>query len=244
MLELINETPLWEHLKETEKPIVLYGMGDGADMIISVMEEKGIPFSDIFASDEFVRGHCFHGKKVLKLSEVKEKYDDFIILMTFAVHDRPTLERIKKLSEEYEFYSPCVSIIGKEYFTPEFLREHNDEFRKAYELLADDYSKKTYLDVLHYKLSGKVQYLFDCEYEKEKLYEDILSFSESETILDLGAYNGDTIREFLSVTNGRYKKIIAFEPDGKNFKKLQRKCENLSDIDFFNVGAWVKEETS
>ena len=243
MLELINETPLWEHLKETEKPIVLYGMGDGADMIISIMDEMGIHYSDIFASDEFVRGHFFHGKKVLKLSEVEEKYEDFIILMTFAVHDRPTLDKIKMLSESYEFYSPCVSIIGKEYFTPEFLREHNDEFRKAYELMADEKSKETYLDVLRYKLSGKVKYLFSCESEKEKLYEDLLHLSDDEIILDLGAYDGDTIREFLGVTDGKYKKIIAFEPDSKNFRKLQRKCENLSEIDFYNNGAWNTEET-
>lgn len=243
MLELINETPLWDYLKDAEKPIVLYGMGDGADMIISILEEKGIEYKDIFASDEFVRGHFFHGKKVLKLSEVKDKYEDFIILMTFAVHDRPTLEKIKRMSEEYEFYSPCVSIIGREYFTEEFLNEHREEFEKAYELLSDEESKKSYLNVLRYKLSGKVKYLFECEYEKEKLYEDILHLTENEIILDLGAYDGDTIREFLNVTGGKYEKIIAFEPDAKNFKKLERKTENLSNITLLNVGAWDKEET-
>lgn len=243
MLELLNETPLWDHLSETKKPIVLYGMGDGADMIIDILEEKGIPYSDIFASDEFVRGHFFHGKRVLKLSEVEEKYNDFIILMTFAVHDRPTLDRIKLMSEKYEFYSPCVSIIGKEYFTADFLKEHEEEFRKVYELLADRKSKETYLDVLRYKLSGKIKYLFDCEDEKENLYRDILHLTKDEVILDLGAYDGDTIREFLSVTDGEYEKIIAFEPDAKNFKKLIKKTENLEKIDRYNLGAWDKEET-
>lgn len=243
MLELINETPLWEYLQNTEKPIMLYGMGDGADMIISILEEKGIAYSEIFASDEFVRGHYFHGRKVLKLSEIEEKYDDFIILMTFAVHDRPTLDKIRSMSEKHEFYSPCVSIIGREFFTKEFLIEHEEEFNKAYSLLADEKSKETYLDVLRYKLSGKVEYLFNCEYEKERLYEEIFPLSENEVILDLGAYDGDTIREFLSVTNGKYKKIIAFEPDSKNFRKLMRKTENLADIDRMNVGAWDKEET-
>lgn len=243
MLELLNETPLWDYLSKTGKPIILYGMGDGADMIINILEEKGITYSDIFASDEFVRGHFFHGKKVLKLSEVEEKYDDFIILMTFAVHDRPTLDKIRAMSEKHEFYSPCVSIIGREYFTEEFLKEHENKFRKAYNLLADEESKKAYLDVLRYKLSGKVSYLFNCEYEKEKLYEDILLLSKNEVILDLGAYDGDTIREFLAVTDGEYEKIIAFEPDAKNYKKLMKKTENLSRIDRFNVGAWNKEET-
>ncbi len=243
MLSLINETPLWEHLKSTKKPIVLYGMGDGADMIINILEKMNIEFKEIFASDEFVRGHFFHGKKVLKLSEVKERYEDFIILVTFAVHDRPMLDRIKALSEEFELYSPCVSVIGKEYFTPQFISENADRLAEAYELLADDYSKKSFIDVLNYKLSGKVKYLYSCEYEKERLYKDILPLSETETIVDLGAYDGDTIREFLKVTDDRYKKIFAFEPDAKNFRKLQNKCSELCNIEFHNMGAWDKKET-
>lgn len=242
MIELINETPLWDYLKKATKPIVLYGMGDGADMIIGIMEKFGIPYEDIFASDEFVRGHYFHGKKVLKFSEVKEKYEDFIILMTFAVHDEPTLNKLKGMGEEYELYSPCVSIISGEYFTREYLINNSENFQKAFNLLADEKSKESYLNVLRYKLSGKIKYLFDCQEEKEKVYEDILKLNDDEIILDLGAYDGDTIREFLTVTGGKYKKIIAFEPDAKNFKKLERKTAELTRIDRYNLGAWDKEE--
>ena len=31
---------LWSYLSETTKPIVLYGMGDGADKILDVCEQK------------------------------------------------------------------------------------------------------------------------------------------------------------------------------------------------------------
>ena len=73
MLEHIKDIPLWDYLKNTDKPIVLYGMGNGADMIIEVLESLSLTFSDVFASDGFVRGHSFHGKKVLTYSEIKEK---------------------------------------------------------------------------------------------------------------------------------------------------------------------------
>jgi hypothetical protein len=45
---------LWQHLSESKKPVVLYGMGDGAEKIIDVLNEKGISLSGIFASDGFV----------------------------------------------------------------------------------------------------------------------------------------------------------------------------------------------
>ena len=39
-------TDLWQYLKNAEKPIVLYGTGDGADKILNVMAEKGIKASE------------------------------------------------------------------------------------------------------------------------------------------------------------------------------------------------------
>ena len=243
MTERLECVCLWDYLKKSDKPIVLYGMGNGADMIIDVLSDNGLTFSDVFASDGFVRGHFFHGKKVLTFSEIKEKYSDFIILLTFAIHDAPTLNYIKELSENYELYSPTVPIARKGLFTLGYIKENEDHFDKAYNMLYDEKSKEDFLSVLNFKITGKVKYLFECEYEKSRLYEDILHLSDSETIVDLGAYDGDTIREFTAVTNGKYKKIIAFEPDEKNFRKLQRKTEGMENLEVHNLGAWDKKET-
>ena len=243
MLNILNVPYLWKQLKSTDKPILLYGMGNGADMIIKVMENYGITYEDTFASDGFVRGHSFHGKRVLSFSEAKEKYGDFVIIVTFAVHDDKTMNFISELSDNYELYVPTVSVVDGSPFTLEFFKENEDNFRKAYEMLCDEKSKEDYLDILRFKLSGDVKYLIKTHSEKMKLYEDVLPLSEDETIIDLGAYDGDTIREFLSVTDGKYKKIIALEPDEKNFRKLERKTEELCNLTRLNIGAWDKEET-
>ncbi len=243
MIENIKDIPLWDYLKTADKPIILYGMGNGADMIIDVLDSLNLKYEDIFASDEFVRGHYFHGKKVLKYSEVKEKYGEFITLMTFAVHDKNTLEKVRQMSLEGEFYCPTVPIAGKGLFTYDYVKEHNTDFDKAYSILCDNKSKSDYLDVINFKVSGKPEFLFNSMYEKEMLYKDIIHLSDDEVIVDLGAYDGDTIREFLAVTKNKYKKIIAFEPDGKNFRKLLRKTEELDNIERYNLGAWNQKET-
>ena len=66
---------LWTYLSETEKKIVMYGMGNGADKIISICERYGIEICDFFASDGFVRGHTFHGKRVLSLPNGIERIE-------------------------------------------------------------------------------------------------------------------------------------------------------------------------
>lgn len=243
MLSKLNVTPLLEKLKNTDKPILLYGMGNGADMIIKVLEGYGITYQDTFASDGFVRGHSFHGKRVLSFSEAKEKYTDFVIIVTFAVHDDPTMNFISELSDKFELYAPTVSVVDGGPFTLEFFKENEENFRKAFNMLCNEKSKSDYLDILRFKLSGDVKYLLKTHSEKMNLYNDVLPLSDNESIIDLGAYDGDTIREFLSVTDGKYKKIIALEPDEKNFRKLERKTEGLQNLTRLNIGAWDKEET-
>ena len=243
MFDLLNVTPLWQNLQKTRKPILLYGMGNGADMIIKILESYSISYSDTFASDGFVRGHSFHGKRVLSFSEAKEKYGDFVIIVTFAVHDEPTMNFISQLSDSFELYAPTVSVVDGSPFDLDFFKENEDNFRKAYEMLSDEKSKSDYLDILRFKLSGDVKHLIKTHSEKMKLYDEVLPLSDNETIMDLGAYDGDTVREFLTVTNGKYNKIFALEPDEKNFRKLERKTEGLENLIRLNIGAWDKKET-
>ncbi len=243
MLKKLDVKPLWQNLAQANKPILLYGMGNGADMIIKVMESYGITYEDTFASDGFVRGHSFHGKRVLSFSEAKEKYSDFIIVVTFAVHDDKTMTFIAELSEQFELYAPTVSVVDGGPFTYEFFKENEDNFKRAYEMLSDEKSKVDFLNILRFKLSGDVKHLIKAHSEKMKLYEDVFPLSDNESIVDLGAYDGDTIREFLTVTDGKYKNIIALEPDEKNFRKLERKTEGLDNLTRMNMGAWDKEET-
>ena len=79
---------LWESLRSCQKPVLLYGMGNGADKIIATCERKGIDICDCFASDGFVRGQLFHGRRVLSFSEAKDKYRDaaFVWLLFAGCH--------------------------------------------------------------------------------------------------------------------------------------------------------------
>ena len=55
MENILSGKTLWERLQSESRPIVLYGMGDGAEKIFSVCKERGIPVSGVMASDAFVR---------------------------------------------------------------------------------------------------------------------------------------------------------------------------------------------
>ena len=77
------EKELWNYLKTATKPIVLYGMGNGADKIINVLTKYGIQISGVFASDGFVRDKYFHNFKISSYRELKEKFGDIYLLLYF-----------------------------------------------------------------------------------------------------------------------------------------------------------------
>ncbi len=147
------------------------------------------------------------------------------------------------MSRKHPFYSLTVPVAGEGLFTREFVEKNEEKFDKVYSMLADEKSRETFINLINFKISGKLDYLLPSFSEKSEVYENILNLTEEETIVDAGAYNGDTVEEFLSFTGGRAKKIFVLEPDRKNFAKLVRNTENLPFVDPMNVAAY-KETTS
>ena len=228
---------LWSYLAQTDKPIVMYGMGNGADKILSVLEGYNVKVADFFASDGFVRGHSFHGKRVLSFSEIKEKYDSFIILLSFGSSLPEVLKVIYDMSEQYEMYAPDVPVAGKQLFTYDFYLNNYEKIKSAEKLLADEKSVSIYNDVIAYKLSGRIDYLRSSFVSPDDVFKNILDPASYRTYVDLGAYNGDTVRQLLSY-GATPEKIVAFEPDRKNFKKLALYAEGMDGLELYNAAAW------
>lgn len=225
---------IWNKLQRSDKPIVLYGMGDGADKILHVFERYNIKVSAIFASDEFVRGHSFRGFRVMKLTDVREIYDDFIIVVAFATELPDVICRIRTLAEQFELYIPDVPVVGDEIFNEEFYQINFKRIQNARDLLYDAESKDVYDNIINYKLTGELRYLT----ATENLNHNILNSLQYTSYADLGAYNGDTVRKMLD-SAPNLKQIYAFEPDSRNFNKLT----TIPNIHAYNLAAWSEQTT-
>ena len=236
---------LWEYLEETEKTIVLYGMGNGADKILAVLSESGIPVGGVFASDGFARGNLFHGMPVRTWSDVKAEFgsENVIILLSFGTSRPEVLENIVCIRSEAELYAPDVPVFGDTLFTRAFYEEHLAEFTAARALLSDEESRRIFDNVLSYKLSGDIGYLFDAQSDENEIWENILHPENIRFAADLGAYNGDTVRQLLE--KGSLDTVWAMEPDARNYKKLEAYAENETRARVIpvNAGVWNEETT-
>ncbi len=219
----IDEKSSWEKIKESGKPVVIYGMGNGADKVIDEFNRLEIPILGVTASDDFVRGQIFRGFKVKKLSEFD---GEFIIAVGFATCIPEVMTHIYSLSEKYRVIVPCVPVFGDEIFNREFVEKNADKINAAHSLFEDE-SKRIFEGCVNYMFGGELDVLASVTTDKDEVFNNILKLGSDESYLDLGAYRGDTVEEFLHYCGGKYESITALEPDRRTFRKL---CDYLENI--------------
>lgn len=212
---------MWNRLKQATKPILLYGMGDGADKILRQCRLHQIPVTGVFASDGFARHNQYQGYTVISYSEAKARHGDMIVLVSFGSHRPEVMALIEQVEQEQELYMPDVPVAGEAVFDISFARAHRQELEQVYHMLADEQSRHTFECVVRYKLTGQPAFLRQCQHPAAELY-TLLQLGPREHYVDLGAYRGDTLAEFLQHTGGQYASILAVEPEPGSFKKLQQ----------------------
>ena len=235
---------LWEYLKSTKKHIVMYGMGNGADKILAVANAKGIIIEDFFASDGFVRGHSFHGKRVLSYSEAKQKYgaDDMIVLLSFATSLPDVMQTVLRVASECELYAPDVPVFGDTLFDAAFYAAHKADFDAARALLADAESVRVFDHIIRYKLTGDLKFLLEIENDPDESFGQVLPCKDFRVAVDLGAYNGDSARA-LAPYAPNLQTLYALEPDARNYRKLCAYAETVEEFKLLPLqcAAWNED---
>lgn len=97
---------------------------------------------------------------------------------------------------------------------PHKLYDDGDAVREAYARLHDERSRGEFLLQLSYLLSMMDTVDLPRGGVEESYFpRDLVELSAREVFVDCGAYDGDTIESFLTASSGRFRTIVAFEPD-------------------------------
>ena len=217
---------VYDTIAAAECPVVIYGMGNGAEKLLARFSRRKISVAGFFASDDFVRGQSFHGYPVRTYGETCRLYREFLPVLAFASNREEVLSRLLEIDRATPLLVPDLPVAGEEDFTPDFYRCHYGEIRRAYDLFADEASRRVYTSVLWYKLTGRLAPLLRYTCEKEEIY-NLLKNKSVKCEIDVGAYRGDTVRESIRYLPGT-EVIYAVEPDPKNYRKLELAAKEFS----------------
>ena len=233
---------IWERLHFADRPVIIYGTGNGADKVLNEMAKKSISPVGIMASDGFVRGQSFRGYTVKSLSEHLKEFSDPIIIIAFGSQRSDVIDNILEIAGKHTVLCADVPVYGDNIFDAEFCDGHYTELEKLRGILADDHSRRVLDGVLDFRLHGELPSLTGIFSDKDEAFENILRLGDNESYLDLGAYRGDTIEEFLRYTCGKYSHITALEPDVKTYRKLCEYAGSFQRTQLFNMGIWSQDD--
>jgi FkbM family methyltransferase len=96
-----------------------------------------------------------------------------------------------------------------------------DRVRAGFEVWHDDRSRAEYLAQVRWRLHLDFDNLPPPVAQRIYFPDDLVRLSADEVFVDCGAYDGDTIRDFIAHSAGRFRRIHAFEADPRNLGRLE-----------------------
>ena len=169
----------------------------------------------------------------LKLFSEKEIYEHIIEKLKMVPVD--TQESISKFLDNFSFWG-SFHPIENDFSTLErlskFLKENSEKFEKMYQSLEDYRSKKIFYAILNnwynYDFINLEQVMEKCFSHYFDL--DIIPSCQEEVFVDLGAFNGDTVEDFIKIYGDNYKKIYAYEMTEQSMRELKERVKNYPRI--------------
>ena len=111
-------------------------------------------------------------------------------------------------------------------YAKKYFGEHQKELAETAALFADDASREVYYSAIAYRKSHNPTDAPVYTNHDQYFAKDLISLSDTDIFVDCGAYDGDTMREFIKVSNVNYKSIVCFEPVEEYHKRLEKRGKN------------------
>lgn len=243
------------YIQFINRNIVIWGTGVYGKFIFSLLKDFGLEsnvrsFCDSFHNDSQNDFVC--AKPVYSPSKNVELYPDAVYIIASDYYE-DILKTIKEssysnittyladyndnlLEKQLIYFSVAPnedSVVG---FTYKWIERYqnlkeNGSLDKmmdfTFSLLSDQKSKDIIKNRIDTFLTGDMTFINRNPIDPVTYFsDDYFKIGENEVLFDCGAFTGDTILDFVKFTNGKYQKIVSFEPDDKNLKKLFSVVEN------------------
>lgn len=234
-----------EYLKKSNLPIILYGYGALANFIQKLLLNNGIIINHVIVGKEYyVPNSFFHHYPIEQENDVLNRYPKMNVILAFGNYRNKKVELLKNSSVAYcIFFDPAaVQFNFGDYYNT--IKENTPELENFYLQLSDEHSRNLMVAFFNAKISGNSETLANLNINGEKQYfPEFLHLLDNEVLVDVGAFDGDTILAFNEKTQGKYSKIYAFEPSKCNIEKLKTNTSQLNNIEIFEKGCFSCKKT-
>jgi len=156
----------------------------------------------------------------------------------WSKHPAPLVDYFQVISEWPADHSPGHRL--------EFLRSFSDDdgiiaaHASARRVLRDVESLRTLDAIMLYRLTWDASWLHPVARPEKAIYfePEVMPLHDREVLVDGGAFDGDTARDFHAKTSGRFDHIHSFELDPNNLDAFRAKTRDIPRVTLHGVGLW------
>lgn len=220
----------------------IWGTGQAGRMIFLSLEKNHIHPAYFVDSDRCKIGKKYCGNTIIKADDIQK--DDYIVIaanVKYKIH-----EQLMKRGVTYIYIDP-VSLLFYDredpYFVSNQIAHHQKEINEVFSFLEDPYSKQVYYNVLLHRAIHDLSLIWNI-YDENQYFGNRIIQKTNGNFVDCGAYQGDTLIQFMKQIGTREYKYFAFEADKNNFVSLTNLCkENNWNVETYNLGVWNEQDT-
>lgn len=224
-------------------PKYIFGRNEYADSISALVDVDGF-------IDDFTREREYLGKPIVPIEKIPDNSLVVVVVIgkPFKAEKRVRAFIFRSLSY-FPFYRYSIKEKKKllplkfqENFSKSFYK-HRKKFEKIYSFLEDDVSRNQFYNLINFRISFDLYFMRGFSSSEENQYfENFIPSANNEIFVDVGGYDGLSSLNFLKWCNGKYEKILFFEPDMENFKKSQENLLGIERVELYNKGLSDKNE--
>ena len=236
---------------KSSKYVCVFGIGAISYPIISSIKNfTDIKIDFLSDNDQAKWGKTYHNDLKCISPDELEKYKDDIAILITTQHYKKIYQQLLKKGFKKIFAVTEYRLLNDIYFkNKQNLQKIKKNALKVMDILEDERSKDIMLTLIKNWFDFDVDEIgYEEIFTNDQYYPaGIIKLSDNESFVDVGAYNGDTVFDFLKRTNNNFDSIFAFELDNKNFKEMELSVDKLETnlkrkIKLYNLGLLDEEK--
>lgn len=207
-----------------ERKVYIYGIGNSMDLYQNGLKRINFKFDGYCVDSDFLKeGQMeYAGKAVEDINSLNSKEDCIVVFSFSVISANKMMKKASDLGFETYLLDRVVLALNK------------DRVLETYGLLEDEKSKEVYEEIIRCRVEGrypKIGYWTDNSYF---CWEEFTMKQLGTVFVDCGSYVGDTIESYIWKSEGSFRHIYGFEPDGDNYKSACHRKERLEKE--WNIG--------
>ena len=233
-------------MDELRRGCIVFGAAVLGKKVISGLQTMGIDVKVVLDNDPSKHGASYMGVKISKPADFVNT-DLPVVIASKFVYDID--QQLQALNIRIRIPHYVLSILHPEVFPNELhqnaialIEAEWPRVQEAYGVLSDELSRKAFFQLIHFRHTlqpADLPHPVDDQYFIDTFWQPC----DRETFVDVGAYCGDTLQEYLTRCKGAFRKYLAIEPDKVNYRQLLSiiPTDYAHKIDTWNLAAGVRE---